>query len=61
MGRGDRKTAKGKRFRHSFGKSRPQKVKTSVTVKPSETKVEKTKVEGKAKPKAKPKAKKKEE
>ncbi|NMB74643.1 MAG: 30S ribosomal protein THX [Myxococcales bacterium] len=24
MGKGDRKTAKGKRFRHSFGKSRPK-------------------------------------
>lgn len=61
MGRGDRKTAKGKRFRHSFGKSRPQKVKKSVTAKPAAAKAEKTKAEGKAKPKAKPKAKKKEE
>ncbi|MFY8129069.1 MAG: 30S ribosomal protein THX [Chitinophagaceae bacterium] len=26
MGRGDKKTAKGKRFKGSFGKSRPQKV-----------------------------------
>lgn len=24
MGKGDRKTAKGKRFRHSFGKARPK-------------------------------------
>jgi len=29
MGRGDKKTAKGKRFQGSFGKSRPAK-KTSV-------------------------------
>lgn len=26
MGRGDKKTAKGKRFKGSFGKSRPSKV-----------------------------------
>ncbi|HKB45885.1 MAG TPA: 30S ribosomal protein THX [Chitinophagaceae bacterium] len=26
MGRGDKKTAKGKRFKGSFGKSRPRKV-----------------------------------
>jgi 30S ribosomal protein S31 len=26
MGRGDKKTAKGKRFQGSFGKSRPHKV-----------------------------------
>jgi len=26
MGRGDKKTAKGKRFKSSFGKSRPAKV-----------------------------------
>lgn len=26
MGRGDKKTAKGKRFKGSFGKSRPAKV-----------------------------------
>ncbi|HYC40559.1 MAG TPA: 30S ribosomal protein THX [Chitinophagaceae bacterium] len=25
MGRGDKKTAKGKRFRSSFGKTRPKK------------------------------------
>ncbi|HET6993502.1 MAG TPA: 30S ribosomal protein THX [Chitinophagaceae bacterium] len=28
MGRGDKKTAKGKRFKGSFGKSRPKKKKT---------------------------------
>jgi 30S ribosomal protein S31 len=28
MGRGDKKTAKGKRFKKSFGKSRPGKKKT---------------------------------
>jgi 30S ribosomal protein S31 len=26
MGRGDKKTAKGKRFKGSFGKSRPHKI-----------------------------------
>lgn len=29
MGRGDKKTAKGKRFKGSFGKSRPAKKKTA--------------------------------
>jgi 30S ribosomal protein S31 len=29
MGRGDKKTAKGKRFKGSFGKSRPHKVKAT--------------------------------
>lgn len=29
MGRGDRKTAKGKRFKASFGKSRPAKKKAA--------------------------------
>ena len=28
MGRGDKKTAKGKRFKGSFGKSRPHKLAT---------------------------------
>jgi 30S ribosomal protein S31 len=28
MGRGDKKTAKGKRFKGSFGKSRPHKLVT---------------------------------
>lgn len=28
MGRGDKKTAKGKRFKGSFGKSRPANTKT---------------------------------
>jgi 30S ribosomal protein S31 len=28
MGKGDKKTAKGKRFKASFGKSRPAKKKT---------------------------------
>jgi len=35
MGRGDKKTAKGKRFRASFGKSRPAKPKKKVTKKKS--------------------------
>ena len=30
MGRGDKKTAKGKRFKGSFGKSRPTKKATPV-------------------------------
>ncbi|MDE3236844.1 MAG: 30S ribosomal protein THX [Bacteroidota bacterium] len=33
MGRGDKKTAKGKRFKGSFGKSRPHK--TATTKKPA--------------------------
>jgi len=36
MGRGDKKTAKGKRFKGSFGKSRPHDKK--VTVKKKEDK-----------------------
>lgn len=38
MGRGDKKTAKGKRFQGSFGKSRPAKAtktKKPVAVKPA--------------------------
>ena len=31
MGRGDKKTAKGKRFQGSFGKTRPAKKKKSAT------------------------------
>lgn len=30
MGRGDKKTAKGKRFKGSFGKSRPANATTAV-------------------------------
>ncbi len=37
MGRGDKKTAKGKRFKGSFGKSRPANVKKAVA-KPAEVK-----------------------
>lgn len=33
MGRGDKKTAKGKRFQGSFGKSRPHKTKTAPKAK----------------------------
>jgi 30S ribosomal protein S31 len=36
MGRGDKKTAKGKRFKGSFGKSRPHK---TATVKAAATEV----------------------
>jgi len=35
MGRGDKKTAKGKRFQGSFGKSRPAKKKRKNTKKKS--------------------------
>ena len=41
MGRGDKKTAKGKRFQGSFGKSRPHKV-ASKGAKAAAAKVEKT-------------------
>jgi len=41
MGRGDKKTAKGKRFLGSFGKSRPHKV-ASKGAKAAAAKVEKT-------------------
>jgi 30S ribosomal protein S31 len=34
MGRGDKKTAKGKRFKGSFGKSRPASAKKNVATKP---------------------------
>ena len=33
MGRGDKKTAKGKRFKGSFGKSRPANPKKKVAAK----------------------------
>jgi 30S ribosomal protein S31 len=33
MGRGDKKTAKGKRFKGSFGKSRPAKTTKKATAK----------------------------
>lgn len=36
MGRGDKRTAKGKRFKGSFGKSRPHQVKKKTAVKKSE-------------------------
>ena len=32
MGRGDKRTAKGKRFKHSFGKSRPKSGKENKPV-----------------------------
>jgi 30S ribosomal protein S31 len=34
MGRGDKKTAKGKRFKGSFGKSRPSKVSKAKKTEP---------------------------
>jgi len=43
MGRGDKKTRKGKIFAGSFGKSRPHKVKKAVVVKKVEAVVEKPK------------------
>jgi len=38
MGRGDKKTAKGKRFKGSFGKSRPAKKKAVVKKKAAKKK-----------------------
>ncbi len=38
MGRGDKKTAKGKRFKGSFGKSRPAKVAVKKAAKKAERK-----------------------
>jgi 30S ribosomal protein S31 len=38
MGRGDKKTAKGKRFQGSFGKSRPANVKKATPVKKEDEK-----------------------
>ena len=38
MGRGDKKTAKGKRFKGSFGVSRPAKTKTTVAPKATKAK-----------------------
>ena len=38
MGRGDKKTAKGKRFQGSFGKSRPANKKAVTPVKKAEKK-----------------------
>ncbi len=35
MGRGDKRTAKGKRFKKSFGNSRPQRVKKTGATKPA--------------------------
>jgi 30S ribosomal protein S31 len=34
VGRGDKRTAKGKRFKHSFGNSRPKHAKTKKTAAP---------------------------
>ena len=39
MGRGDKKTAKGKRFKGSFGKSRPANLKKATAPKAAETEV----------------------
>jgi 30S ribosomal protein S31 len=38
MGRGDKKTAKGKRFKGSFGKSRPANAKKATPVKKADEK-----------------------
>jgi 30S ribosomal protein S31 len=35
MGRGDKRTAKGKRFKKSFGNSRPKRVKKAAATKPA--------------------------
>jgi 30S ribosomal protein S31 len=55
MGRGDKKTAKGKRFLGSFGKSRPHKV-ASKGAKVATAKVEKTTTPAKAEKATKVKA-----
>lgn len=53
MGKGDKKTAKGKRFLGSFGKTRPRKVKkTTVTAAPKAKAAKKVAAET-AEPKAK--------
>ncbi len=41
MGRGDKKTAKGKRFKGSFGKTRPAKKVTAVKKSADDKKAEK--------------------
>ncbi len=41
MGRGDKRTAKGKRFKKSYGNSRPHKVKKTVAKKAAAPKKEK--------------------
>jgi ribosomal small subunit protein bTHX len=41
MGKGDRRTKRGKRWRHSFGKARRQKIETAF--KPEAAKTEKKK------------------
>ncbi len=41
MGRGDKRSAKGKRFKGSFGNSRPQRVKKSTAAVATATKKEK--------------------
>ena len=44
MGRGDKKTAKGKRFKGSFGNCRPSRVKIDISaIVPKEKKVAKVK------------------
>ena len=43
MGRGDKKTAKGKRFKGSFGKSRPVTPSTSKTTAVKKAAVKETK------------------
>jgi len=41
MGRGDKRTAKGKRFKGSYGNSRPHKVKVTTVTKSAAPKKEK--------------------
>lgn len=48
MGRGDKRTTKGKRFKGSYGNSRPQRVKSATPVKAAAKKT--TKKEPKEKP-----------
>jgi 30S ribosomal protein S31 len=54
MGRGDKRTAKGKRFKGSYGNSRPHRVKTDLPApKAASVKKEKVKKEAKAEKPAK--------
>lgn len=50
MGRGDKRTAKGKRFKGSFGNSRPQRIKKAAVAPKATTKKKTIKAEKTEKP-----------
>lgn len=50
MGRGDKRTTKGKRFKGSFGKSRPQRSKKATVASELTTKTKKAKATKAEKP-----------